>query len=286
MKMNNQTKRQHTVPKCYLKNFSDDGHSLHKRAKKGMTTDELKRELNKTAPLKTATTIEDFYTVETGNNPMMVETLIYANEIENRYPEIYKFLVDPTREVFDMEERTWLLCCLLSMHCRTAKQFKLFESILPEEAKNDIDNIRHDYKAYHVKEVLPKVIEAHQFKRVIVLKITDTSEFITSDNPVLIIGKEDGESVLKNHEYHEQFNRENIIAIPIDKKHCVILTHTNDKNGIRMDEKLFYNKIERMDITASGTYPTNWFMLSSADKYYYGSQKYMKAYFNFINIVD
>jgi hypothetical protein len=284
--MKNQTKRQHTVPKCFLKNFSDSGHSLHKRTKKDLTPDELKRELNKPTPLKTATTIDDFYTLRTGNDPMLVETLIYANEIENRYPEIYQLLIDPNREGYDMMERTWLLTCLLSMHCRTSKQFRYFESILPEDVKDEIDNIREDYKVYHVNEVLTKVIEAHQFKRIIVLKITDNSEFITSDNPVLIIGNENGESVLKNHEYREQFNRENIIAIPIDKKHCVVLTHTKDRNGIRMDDKLFYNKIERKDITANEVYQTNWFMLDSADKYYYGSEKYMKAYFNFINIID
>lgn len=284
--MNNKTKRQHTVPRCYLKNFSDTGHSLHKRAKKAMTPSELNRELNKATSIKSATVIDDFYTVKTGNDPMLIETLIYANEIENRYPDIYKLLIDPDREGFSMLERNWILICLLSMHCRTAKQFRLFETILPENTKHEIDKIRHDYKAYHVKEVLPKVIEAHEFKRVIIMKITDTSEFITSDNPVLIIGKdENGNDILKNYDYHEQFNPDNTVVIPIDRKHCVVLTHARDKHGVKADGIMFYNKIERMDITAKHSFHTNWMMLDSADKYYYGSKEYLESYFGLINIV-
>ena len=57
---------------------------------------------------------------------MLVETLIYDREIENYYTSIYKLLINPEVQGFDMEERTQLLMFLLSLHCRTPKQFKLF----------------------------------------------------------------------------------------------------------------------------------------------------------------
>ena len=266
-----------------MKNFSDDGHNLFKKEKKANVKQEkVLKDLNKPVSLKKATVEDNFYTVKSGNDPMLIETKIYANEIENRYPGIYNLLIDPNKNGFDMMERNWILGCLLSLHCRTPKQFRLFESTIPDSYAFEIDKIREDYKGAHLLNVFPKFIEAHRFKRVIVAKITDTSEFITCDNPLLIIGSD---NALKNNSFKEQFNSDNLLTIPLDKKHCVILTHARDKNGIKADGKVFYNRIERMDVDCSFSQNVNWLTLDSADKYYYGSEKYMKAFFSLYNLV-
>lgn len=279
----NQTKRQHTIPKCYLKNFSDNNKSLFKKEKiPNLKKEKILKDINKPISLKKATVVEDFYTVNKGNDPMLIETRIYAKEIENRYPSIYNILVDPNKEGFDMMERNWILICLLSLHCRTPKQFKLFESIIPDLHTFEKSIILEDYKGAHILKTLPKIIEAHQFKRIIMAKITDTSQFLTCDNPVLIIGND---NTLKNNIFEEQFNSDNIVLIPLDKKHCCIFTHAKDKNGIKADGKVFYNKIERIEVDCSFAQNVNWFTLDSADKYYYGSEKYIKAYFSLYNLV-
>ncbi len=278
-----QTKRQHTIPKCYLKNFSDSGHDLFKKEKKAnVKQEEVLKDLNKPISLKKATVVDDFYTVDSGNDPMLIETRIYAREIENRYPDVYNLLIDPHKNGFDMMERTWMLSCLLSLHCRTPKQFRLFESTIPDSHAYEKDIILEDYKGAHLLKTFTKFMETHQFKRVIIAKIIGTSEFITCDNPLLIIGND---NTLKNNSFEEQFNSENLVIIPLDKNHCCILTHARDKNGTKADGKVFYNKIERMDVDASFSNSANMLILESADKYYYGSEKYMKAFFSLYNLV-
>lgn len=279
---NQQTKYQHTVPRCYLKNFSDTGHNLFKKRKVfNEDKESIHRDLKKPISLKKATVIEDFYTVISSKDPMLVENLIYANEIEERYPKIYQLLIDEKKDGFDMMERNWILICLLSLHCRTPRQFKLFEENIPEEYKYEIDKINEDYKAAHVKETLTKFIAAHQLKRVIIAKLHSNAEFITSDNPLLIIGEG---NTIKNGNFKEQFNSENLIFIPLDKKHCFILAHAKDKNGIRADNKLFYNRIERMDandLDPNFATNINTLTLINAENYCFGSEKYLNAFFNF-----
>jgi hypothetical protein len=105
---------------------------------------------------------------------------------------------------------------------------------------------------------------------------------MTSDNPVLILGSTGG---LRNHIYREQFNVDNKIIIPLDNKHCCILTHGMDKNGISIHGKVFYNKIERIDVDCSFSKEVNDFMLMSADKFFFGSEKYLKGFFTIFKLV-
>jgi len=282
--MQNPTKHQHTIPKCYLKAFANGQKELFKKQKlTNESPEDIIEDLNDPHSLKWATVVDDFYTVSSGNDPMLIETRIYANQIENRYVSIYNILTDPIRETFNMEERTWILTCLLSMHCRTPKQFRLFESTIPESYQHEIHKIREDYKGAHLKDILPNLIKAHEFKRVLIYKVSDGSEFITSDNPVLIIGEG---TKLMNNTFKEQFNCDNIVMIPLDPKHCCVLFHAKDKNGIRADGKVFYNKIQREEIDCAMVQNINWLMLESADKTYYGTEQYMKAFFNFYKLVD
>lgn len=268
---------QHTTPKCYLKNFSEDGRFIYRKHKREDQKHRINKELRKPESLKSATVRNNFYTVKSGREPMLVETLIYEREIESYYPKYYKLLTDskiiglPT-----MEDRTRTLMCLLSLHCRTPKQFEIFLKLVPSEFNHEIDKIKEDYKGKHILKTLTKFIEAHQFKIFRIATITDTSEFITSDNPVLIINK-DGNLV--NTDFRQQFNKENKIIIPLDPKHCCILTGATDSNRITFEGKVFYNKIDRFDVDCSFVKHVNYHMMSSADKYLFGSEKYLNAFF-------
>jgi len=280
------TTRQHTTPQCYLKNFSEDGVKIFQKSKAVHVDDEtVSKELKKPLSIKKKATVEnDFYTVNSGREPMLVETLIYSREIENHYPTYYNLLLNPTVRDFNMEQRSRLLLCLLSLHCRTPKQFKIFFEFVKPMVNDELEmeKVKEDYKAAHVKDILPNFIAAHQFKIIRIARITDTSEFITSDNPVLIL---DDKGNLKNHQYREQFNIDNKILIPLDRKHCCILTNATDRNGISIYNKVFYNKIERIDVDCSFTQNVNYLMLGSADKVYFGSEKYLKAFFSLWRLV-
>jgi len=90
---------------------------------------------------------------------------------------------------------------------------------------------------------------------------------------------------LLNHKFKEQFNSANKIIVPLDKKNCCILTDATDKNGVSINGKLFYNKIDRIQVDCSFTQDVNYRMLESADKYYFGSKDYLKAYFGLVKLV-
>lgn len=279
------TKHQHTTPKCYLKNFSDDGNSIYQKFKVAHTGDESSRnrELRKPGSLKSATVIEDFYTLTSGNDPMLVETTIYANHIENEYSDIYKLLIDPAKEGFDMVQRMKLLSFFLTLHLRTPKQFEAFFRTVPNDFHHEMDKIREDYKAAHIKDGLPALLETHQFKVLRIVQLTGTSEFFTSDNPVLIVDKEGN---LKNHDYKEQFNIDNLIVVPIDKKHCCIFSEVKDKNDVPARNRVFINRIERVDDDGKFATTVNFLMLESADKIYFGSENFMKAFFQAFKLTE
>ncbi len=276
-------KDQHTTPRCYLKNFSDDGVNIYRKFKEIDKEGRKNYELQKPTSLKSATTKPNFYTINSGRDPMLIESRVYSKEIENHYPSLYKLLIDPKiDQLSTMEDRSKLLMFFLSLHCRTPKQFRLLLETIPKEHNYEIEEIKEDYKAYHILKTLPSLIEAHQFKVIKIVKIIDSSEFITSDNPVLFIGSN---SELRNHEFREQFNTSNMIIIPLDRKHCCVLFEATDKNGISLNGKLFYNKIERIEETCSFTQQVNFLMLDSADEYYFGSKNYLTGLFNLFKIV-
>ncbi len=277
------TKDQHTTPRCYLKNFSDDGKKIFRKFKRvGQSADMRNKELNRPISLKSATVVEDFYTIDGGNDSMVVETTFYAHHVENEYTDIYNLLVDPTANQFDMLQRSKLLMFFLSLHARTPKQFDLFLKNVPEQFHFELDKIKEDYKIAHVKEIVPALLEAHEFKVVKILRLTDTSQFITSDNPVLIV---DNEFNLRNNEYQQQFEIGHTIIVPIDNKHCCVFYEGKDKNGIDIRNKAFYNKIIRKDVDGSFATNVNMLMLHSADKFYLGSEKFIKAFFQTFKLV-
>ena len=63
------------------------------------------------------------------------------------------------------------------------------------------------------------------------------------------------------------------------------MTDATDKNGVSINGKLFYNKIDRITVDCSFTQNINYRMLGSADKYYFGSENYLKAYFSLFKLV-
>lgn len=279
-----QVKDQHTVPKCYLKNFSEDGSNIFRKFKKVTKEDLTNIELRKPTSLKKATTKEHFYTVDKGTEPMVIESIFYSREIENYYPKYYELLINPKiSKLESLDDRSRILMCLLTLHCRTPKQFNYFFKSVPENFQDRIDLIKEDYKTSHIGNTLINFIQTHEYKTITIVKINDSSEFITSDNPVLILNP-NGELI--NHKFKEQFNKDNVILIPLDHKHCCILKNATDKNGISIDGKVFYNGIKRIEENCNFAWEINAKMIKSADLVCYGREKYIKTFFSVHKFID
>jgi hypothetical protein len=273
----------HTTPRCYLKNFSDDKTFIYRKLKQKNDFGKENLDLKKSISLKSATVSDNFYTVKKSPEPMMIETIFYEVEVENHYDKLYKKLIsNDTEIIITMEERTRLLMFFLSLHCRTPKQFDLFFQNIPKELEHEMDNIKEEYKTGHISKTLAEFIEKHDYKIFKVAKLSDNSEFLTCDNPFLIV---DETGNLKNMDFREQFNERNRFIIPIDNKHCVIMTNANDKNGIPIRGKVFYNRIERMNVDCNFAQLINFLTIQSAEKQIFGSEKYIKAFFSYIKLI-
>jgi hypothetical protein len=270
----------HTTPKCYLKNFSDDGTFIYRKLKEKNKYGKENLDTEKPISLKSATVNDNFYTVKKSPEPMMVETIFYDFEVENHYDKLYKKLIsDDSELIITMEERTRLLMFFLSLHCRTPKQFDLFFKSIPKEFEHEMEIIKEEYKAGHIGKTLIEFTKKHEYKIFKVAKLTDGSEFLTSDNPFLIV---DETGHLKNMDFREQFNEQNKFIIPIDNKHCLIMTNGNDKNGIPISGKVFYNKIEKMEVDCNFAQIINFLTIESAEKQIFGSEKYIKTFFSLV----
>jgi hypothetical protein len=272
------TNKQHTVPKCYLKNFSDAGTHIYTKSKTNHVNDEkLKQELKMPKSLKQVTVFDNFYTVKSGSQPMAVETIFYANYIEKPYPELYKLLIDSERKIISMDERKNLLTFFLSLHLRTPRQFNTFFNSIPSEHRHEMEVIKEDYKAAHLAKVLPHFIAAHEYKQFRVMRIKDNYKFFTSDNPVMIIDKNGN---IKSLQYAEWFNRENRIVVPLDTMHCLVMLNTMSSDGIDLDGKIYVNLIDRIDVDVSRAQSVNMMTLGNADKYFFGSKDFITSFFS------
>lgn len=276
------TNKQHTIPKCYLKNFSDDGINIYKKAKANYVDDDaLQKELKNPIPLRHATVENNFYTVNTGSQPMAIETIFYANFIEKSYPNIYKLLIDSDRLFITEEERAEILRFFLSLHLRTPKQFKTFFNSVSAEYQDEMELIKEDHKAAHLVKLLPPFMEAHEFKQFRVMKIQENYEFLTSDNPVIII---DEKGKIKSLEYEEWFNRKNKIVVPLDTKHCLVMLNTSSSDGTDLYGKIYVNIIDRIDADVPSAQSANMLTLANADKYFFGSKAFMTGFFSVFKI--
>lgn len=270
--MINYTKHQHTIPGCYLRNFSEDGYKISRKLKKiSICEDELIKELNKKVSIKSSTVIDDFYTLDKFINPMIIETDIYANTIENKYTDIYNILT--SNSIFDMSMRTYILMFFLSMYNRTPKQFEKFLQLVPSEYLFEKQKIINDYKVLHIKVDLQKMIEAHQFKIFEIIESIGSCEFITCDNPVLIVNKY---GLLVTDIFKEKFNINNTIIIPINNKKCLIMSNILENDII---SKNFYNKILYKEVDNSIVSSINLLTLDNADKYYFGKGEFFNLFF-------
>lgn len=274
--MAQQTKKQHTVPQCYLKNFSADGLKIFGKEKISDTNPNIPRnyELKKGKYIESQTIVLDQYTLNNSPDPMIIERDFYAYKTEKDYSELYNILIDPNVTTITPLERCKIFTSMLSLHCRTKKQFDLFIEIAKEfTTPEDLIKAKQDYKVAHLEMTLLNFIAAHQNKAIAVITISDHTEFLTSDNPILIINKKEEN---KNWDFREQFNPDNQIILPINPKTCVVFAQA------KKPKDLFI--IHRMTRDIKYVQEQNFMQIHSAEKTIYGSENYIKMFFTMVRL--
>ncbi len=249
-----EVKRQHYVPRTYLKHFSTE-RSGEFFIKALPTTDYIEGriiELN----ISNICLQKDLYTLpgDTAEERMLIEKF-YSDNYEVHYNKIYEILIDPDKKTLTDEERELIISTVITMFYRTTKWINLhneFSNRVLEQAYFMCQQTGKDYFMFEKQKisVAGKTLEQLQKENkyenrpaqiltqlqvalrliklrtirdgIYVSKLVDENcEFITSDNPVVYSNINSGHAA--------PFDPTNILKLPLDNKHMLFLMPYSDK---------------------------------------------------------
>lgn len=249
-----EVKRQHYVPRTYLKHFSTE-RSGEFFIKALPTTDCIEGriiELN----ISNICLQKDLYTLpgDTAEERMLIEKF-YSDNYEVHYNKIYEILIDPDKKTLTDEERELIISTVITMFYRTTKWINLHNEFSNRVLEQAYFMCQQTGKYYFMFEkqkisVAGKTLEQLQKENkyenrpaqiltqlqvalrliklrtirdgIYVSKLVDENcEFITSDNPVVYSNINSGHAA--------PFDPTNILKLPLDNKHMLFLMPYSDK---------------------------------------------------------
>lgn len=239
---------QHFIPKSYLNNFS-----FCEKDKNFISAKNKESEKILTLSTRDICVEKNIYTLPVSKNKFAIEHF-YADNIDGKFPEVYKILIDKNIEEIDVETKVKIVSVALSLYFRTPKflnqENKILEELIratqkksnggdfiveyageqiiinPYEVEQIIkeqkENNRIKFLSQHL-EAFEKLVKSKIKDIIYVYHIIDDSELITSDNPVIIRPYADPtEKNFDPENYYNQsinpFDATNTIHVPIDNK--------------------------------------------------------------------
>jgi hypothetical protein len=253
-------KRQHYVPRTYLKNFAgkQQGDEYYIKA---LPIEDPREEKIFELNIKNVCLERNLYTLpgETDQEKMLLEKF-YSDEIEQHYNFIYALLTDPAKTTVTPEERERIISTVVTTFYRTTKWINqhndlmkriytqmfalcqqhekdhlLFEGIEISVKGKTVEELLQEHKVENRPgqvitqlEVAFKLIEVRvQSDNIFVSKLTDDgAELITSDNPVVVQNIKGGPIA--------PFDPSNIMKLPLDKKHMLFLMPDADEEARKL----------------------------------------------------
>jgi hypothetical protein len=292
-------KRQHYVPRTYLKHFAEqkgDEYSIHVLPVEATETDKIFNSNIKNVALE-----RHLYTLpgETVEQQMAVEKL-YSEHLEAHYDTIYGILTNPNKTEITTEERELIISTVVTMYYRTTKWVnasrdlmgRVFESAFHlceqkgvdyftfegekisiagktlEEFTKEFNKSRQPGMILIQLETAFKLIALRMLNdSICVNKIEDEKlEFITSDNPVVAKNN--------NTERFAPFDPTNVLELLIDSKHKLILIPEcppEFRNRIfRRSSTSPFSEIEKLT--------TNYSQMQNSEKFILGSKSALESY--------
>lgn len=280
---------QHFIPQTYLKKFS------HSRKDKTFFVDVFDKQTGKYISDMSVTNIcveTDLYTLKhlKGEEKYTVENF-FSDNIETKYPGVYKLLVEEKKETITAVEKRFILLTTLSMYFRTPKalnRFVDFATKLITDVKVKTTQKSMDFMGYEISlegksfaEIKKEIKETNRvdyiqtqialLDQLVNFKMTDgltvieligEQEFITSDNPVEIRNVFDKGFHL--------FDSKNSIYVPLDSKHALFIA-PKDKGAIV--NEIFYQKDNFVQHTT-----LNHSVYESAERWIIGKSTALKSF--------
>ena len=257
-------KRQHYIPRSYLKKFTDKKDKL-------FLVDTLQRGSNATIRQVSVNDIcikKNLYTFPPGvpGDRFALEKF-YATEVDDLYPRVYDMLINPKTINIDDKEKAQILNTVLSLFFRTPRFLEnrlrelddffdfIKRSILDPEKEikasftgeqwifkgSDLEafrekkmqEARQSFLSDHLKNWQDYV--THRMDANIqVVRSRDDTPLITSDSPIMIM-QQSGKLVTD-----DIFDPSNIVEVPLDRYHYLIIYPDN------VGEKAFSKIISRV----------------------------------------
>ncbi len=287
--------KQHYIPISYLNKFAEldnEKHYIHAYQKKS-------KRLIRVRP-KTICFKKNLYTIPTDETSKKYAIeYFYAQNVDRVYPEIYKVLVDEKQKIIDFETRLKIINTALSFYFRTPKflnlQNNMTEKMIRDIAgmtdeevvsykflgneisfnKNEIDSIIKERKennrilflSEHLR-AYEKLVQQKLMDGICVYKIIDDSEFITSDNPLVM--RPYMNPLDPNFDYEilnkpiNPFALGNMMHLPLDRKHILTIMPSAEPSIV--------NTIQRLEIDGIHSLLYNFDVENFSDDWLLGSE--------------
>jgi uncharacterized protein DUF4238 len=264
--------KQHYIPRSYLKNFSE-------KRKKEYFINACQKEKNSkiiNPNIKNVCAKGNLYTIPINDESKKYAIeYFYGEKVDSVYPGVYKILTDEKVKFIDFNTRLKIVNTALSLYFRTPKflneQNRLIEKMIRDLAnmtegntvsyeflgetisfqKDEIESIVKEKKernrilflSEHLR-AYEKLVQLKLMDGICVYKLNDESEFITSDNPLIMRPFMDPTDL--NFDYSilnediNPFNVKNMIHLSLDNKHILTIMP-------RMEEAIV-NTIQRLEV--------------------------------------
>lgn len=292
-------KRQHYVPRTYLKHFGFlNGEENYINVLPNIENENEKIfETN----IKNVALEKNLYTLpgETIEQKMAIEKF-YADELEQHYDKIYEILINPNRIEITSEERNLIISTVVTMYYRTTKWVNLSRNLMSrvftqmyelceqtgkdyfnyegekisiagkslEEFTKEFNDERQPGMILIQLETAFKLIALRsKFDAIVVSKLNNENcEYVTSDNPVIASNP--------NTERVIPFNHENLLYLPLDSKHMLMLIPEVEKGN---ENKIFRKTYE--DIRSkSSRITSNYQQMANSERFVFGSKSSLELY--------
>lgn len=276
--------KQHYIPRSYLKNFSEQQKKEHLIY--ACPTENKEKIIRPN--IKGICAKGNLYTIPTNDETKKYAIEhFYGESVDSVYPEVYKTLTDKSIEIIDFDTRLKIVNTALSFYFRTPKflneQNKAVEKMIRDVANtSEGDTLSYEFlgeavsfKRSEIESIISekkernrilflgehlrayeKLVQLKLMDGLCVYKLIDDSEFITSDNPVIM--RPNMNPLDPNFDYgilNQKINPldpKNMIHLPLDSKHILtIMPRTNETivNTIqRLDIEKFHSVIYNSDI--------------------------------------
>ncbi|MGW8122807.1 DUF4238 domain-containing protein [Roseivirga echinicomitans] len=293
-------KRQHFVPRTYLKHFGfDKGEEsfIHVLPRLEKTPDKIFESNVKNVALQ-----KHLYTLpgETVEQKMAIEKF-YSDELESQYDNIYELLTNPEQKSITDKQRELVISTVITMFYRTTKWLSQHNGLmnevfrkaysLCEQAGKDyfmfekrkisiqgksLEQLTAEYNSEQQPYLVMTQLETafrlitlriKSFDGIVVSKLgDDNAQFITSDNPVSASNI--------NYDHVMPFDPTNLLKLPLDSKHVLMIMPNGEK---QTRNTIFRNELKGT-MCKTQRLSSNYQQMQLSERFLFGQESALESY--------